>query len=283
MYLPVKWSLVGHISGGMLALLIGPLQFWKGFRARHLTTHRWLGSVYLMAILIGSLAATHMTWTVALAIHWTWAMALHGLAFAWIVTAGMAYLSVRRRRINEHKEWMIRSYVVTFAFVSFRWIENLPFVSQLGSFSETAPTLIWISWAIPLLIAEVFISWSRPVPKKMGKPIARNRQYHQTNLKMKPMHKFFLLLFSVTVLSASGVFSQDQGSQKLSYKSGDPKDWPKEQDAVAAAPDNHKVLMENDRVRVLEVTLSPRNYPSVIILNPAFLAATDHTRLRAGT
>ena len=33
--------------------------------------------------------------------------------------------------------------------------------------------------------------------------------------------------------------------------------WPAELDAVAAAPKNHKVLLENDRVRVLDVTVAP--------------------------
>ena len=33
--------------------------------------------------------------------------------------------------------------------------------------------------------------------------------------------------------------------------------WPPELDAVAAAPKNHKVLLENDRVRVLDVTVAP--------------------------
>jgi len=33
--------------------------------------------------------------------------------------------------------------------------------------------------------------------------------------------------------------------------------WGSELDAVRAAPDNHKVLLENDRVRVLDVTVLP--------------------------
>ena len=37
----------------------------------------------------------------------------------------------------------------------------------------------------------------------------------------------------------------------------DPATWPPELDAVVAAPDHHKVLLENDEVRVLEVVLPP--------------------------
>jgi len=36
-----------------------------------------------------------------------------------------------------------------------------------------------------------------------------------------------------------------------------PCPWPPSLDAVTAAPRNHKVLLENDRVRVLDVTVAP--------------------------
>ena len=36
-----------------------------------------------------------------------------------------------------------------------------------------------------------------------------------------------------------------------------PCEWPDSLDAVAAAPNNHKVVIENDRVRVLDVTVAP--------------------------
>jgi uncharacterized membrane protein len=157
----VKWSLIGHISGGLLALVIGPFQFWKGFRMKYLKVHRNLGKVYLIAILIGALSSTYLAWNSAVLIHWTWALALQALAFVWIVTASMAFISVKRGRIQQHKEWMIRSYVVTFAFVIFRWLNELEILRELGSFVERGPTLGWLSWTIPLLITEIVISWNK--------------------------------------------------------------------------------------------------------------------------
>jgi len=156
-----KWSLIGHISGGILAIAIGPFQFWKAFRNKYLKVHRWLGRIYLVAILIASLSATNLAWTTALKIHWTWALALQGLAFAWITTASMAYISVMRKRIQQHKDWMIRSYVVTFAFVTFRFLTELPMVKELGSFIEVGPTAIWVSWTVPLLVTEIVINWNK--------------------------------------------------------------------------------------------------------------------------
>ena len=37
-----------------------------------------------------------------------------------------------------------------------------------------------------------------------------------------------------------------------------PWPWPKTMDALVAAPASHRVLLENDRVRVLEVVIEPR-------------------------
>ncbi len=161
-YWIVKWPLVGHICGGVLALLIGPFQFSKAFRNRFITTHRWLGRIYLTAILIGTISATYMAWTTGIQVNFSWAFSLQMLAFAWLVTASMAYISVMKGRLLQHKEWMIRSYVVTFAFVNFRWLSNLPIANQLMStFEERGPTIIWLSWTIPLLIAEIVLSWKK--------------------------------------------------------------------------------------------------------------------------
>ena len=48
-----------------------------------------------------------------------------------------------------------------------------------------------------------------------------------------------------------------QTQRKPTYDPNDPASWPESLDAVAAAPQNHKVVLENERVRVLEVTVRP--------------------------
>ena len=54
-----------------------------------------------------------------------------------------------------------------------------------------------------------------------------------------------------------------------------PATWDPQLDAVVAAPDHHKVIFENDKLRVLEVTLEPddeeplhhHRWPSVFVLD----------------
>ncbi|MEP1209217.1 MAG: hypothetical protein ABJM29_06035 [Rhizobiaceae bacterium] len=55
----------------------------------------------------------------------------------------------------------------------------------------------------------------------------------------------------------------------------DPSTWDPELDAVAAAPDHHKVVFENENLRVLDVTLEPNDeeplhhhrWPSIFVLD----------------
>lgn len=73
---------------------------------------------------------------------------------------------------------------------------------------------------------------------------------------MKTFKKhIFLIALAVVTISAFG--QKNESNQKLLYKTGNPSEWPTELDAVVAAPKNHKILLENDKVRVLEVTLEP--------------------------
>ena len=63
----------------------------------------------------------------------------------------------------------------------------------------------------------------------------------------------------------------------------DPSTWDPELDAVKAAPKHHKVLFENDRLRVLDVTLEPNDeepvhhhrWPSVFVLDQIKPPVTD--------
>lgn len=88
---------------------------------------------------------------------------------------------------------------------------------------------------------------------------------------MKTIKKCLLVFLAIT----ANTYGQD--NQKIDYKTGDPAAWPADLDAVIAAPKNHKILMENEKVRVLEVFLSPgeteplhhHQWPSVLYIQEA--------------
>jgi hypothetical protein len=162
------WWLVAHLGGGSLALLLGPFQFIGWIRRRYIRAHRWMGRLYLSGVLVASIAAVYMGLYVS-PIR-SFGISLLFLDLAWVVTTGMAYIAILRRQFTAHREWMIRSYVVTFAFVLFRWMSvDLNLLSGLGE--TQLAMLVWIAWAVPLLFADVVIQWRRTV----GPAKAQNR------------------------------------------------------------------------------------------------------------
>ena len=119
---PFAPFLLMHIVFGMIALLLGPFQFFPSIRKKYVKTHHTIGKIYLCAILLAGSASLYLAVAKILAVDHapTFGIGLMGLALAWFLTAGMAYWSVRHKNFVQHREWMVRSYVVTTAFASFR-------------------------------------------------------------------------------------------------------------------------------------------------------------------
>jgi len=158
-YWAMRGWLLMHMTGGMVALLTGPWQFWSGFRARHMRIHRWTGRLFLGGVAVGSIGAVRMA--VGTTFGWAWGVALLGLATAWVTTSGIAYYAIRKKRVQIHKEWMVRAYVVTFAFVTFRVLNDYGPTSHLQPDGDRIVTLGWISWVVPLLVTEVVLQLRR--------------------------------------------------------------------------------------------------------------------------
>jgi hypothetical protein len=159
-YWPKRWWLVAHVCGGTLALTMGLFQFSTTLRKRSVKAHRWMGRLYLIGVLVGSIGACYMGFFVSSIKAFGWS--LEFLALAWVVTSGMAYVAVMRRQFAAHKDWMVRSYTVTFAFVLFRIGERNDLFSSLGP-STALTMLVWMSWAIPLLVVDVAQRWRQTI------------------------------------------------------------------------------------------------------------------------
>ena len=154
-YWPRRWWLLAHISTGMLALLSGPFQLWLGISDQRPGLHRRLGYVYMTAITLSAATAYYLAFTTDLSV--AFGSGLAGLATAWLITTGMAFTAIRRQLYDQHKEWMIRSYVVTTAFVAFRIIFPLLQTSGVGNVQEQLAMAAWGCWALPLLITEAVL------------------------------------------------------------------------------------------------------------------------------
>lgn len=158
-YWPRRYGLVTHIAGGSIALLVGPLQLWLGETRSKLAWHRALGTAYLLGVVMGAAAAYYLALTTPLG--WIFGAGLFGLAIAWNATTAMAYLAIRRRAIEQHREWMIRSYVVTLAFVVFRAIVAALSIFGVGTLPDRLALASWACWAVPLVLLEPCLQWRK--------------------------------------------------------------------------------------------------------------------------
>jgi hypothetical protein len=154
-YWPRRGWLLLHIAGGIVALLTGPGQLWLGLNRKQLQLHRRLGMAYMASVALSSIAAFYLAFHTDLG--WVFGTGLTGLAGAWIVTTGLAFVAVRRGLIHQHQEWMIRSYVVTFAFVTFRIFAGIVQATGVGTLTEQVAAASWFCWAVPLLITEAVL------------------------------------------------------------------------------------------------------------------------------
>jgi uncharacterized membrane protein len=158
------WGMRGwialHVLGGLVALACGPFQLWSGLRGRDPAWHRLRGRVYAMAVLVGSIGGVWIAVTSPL--FPGFAPALIMLAAAWLTTTGLAWAAIVRGDVALHKELMIRSYVVTFAFVCFRFLADLPVLTHMAP-PDRYVAIAWLCWTLPLLVTELILQGRRIV------------------------------------------------------------------------------------------------------------------------
>ncbi len=147
-----RYLLIPHALCGVIALLAGPMQFSSRLRQRYLKFHRALGRAYVISVFIG--AATG----IALAAGRPGMPGTSMQAAAWIICTTAAFITARNRQIIQHRQWMMRSYAVTFTFVSSRVLNLSPrYWSHLG---DTLAAVGVIAFTlVSLLIVDLGLNW----------------------------------------------------------------------------------------------------------------------------
>lgn len=160
-YFNYKWFLIGHITAGGGALILGPFQFWKRLQRNYKKAHRVMGILYLLAILVSSISAVVLAHTTAYTINWPYAFSTQVWATVWIITTGIAYWAALKKQFKMHEVWMTKSYIVTVAFLVSGLALKIPIVYRLGSFDEISPSFFWFGWSVPLFVHEVVLAVKR--------------------------------------------------------------------------------------------------------------------------
>jgi len=144
--------LIPHTLSGTIALLAGPFQFSTRFRQRHLQFHRVLGRIYVVCVFVGSFTG------IALAAGRPGFPGTSMQAAAWMVCTTAAFITARNRQITVHRQWMARSYAVTFTFVSSRVLNLVPaYWSHLGDVLAAVGVIAFT--LVSILLVDLGLNW----------------------------------------------------------------------------------------------------------------------------
>jgi hypothetical protein len=151
-YWPRHQWLLAHIIAGMVALVAGPAQMWLGINRRAAIIHRVLGVLYVAAVSVSGAAAYYLAFHTDFG--WVFGMGFMSMASASMITTLLATIAIYLRRIEQHREWMIRSYVLTFSFVTFRVLDQAMDIARVGTVIERKAVASWLAWTAPLFLTE---------------------------------------------------------------------------------------------------------------------------------
>ena len=154
-----------HIVPGLLFMILGPFQFSKSIRARHLQWHRWNGRILVTCGLIIGISALLMSFTMQSigGVNQAAATILFALFFLFALSKAVWHIS--RRETILHRQWMIRAYAIGLAVATIRPIIGIFFAT--GPLSGLTPTqffgtAFWIGFVLHLIAAEAWIQRTMP-------------------------------------------------------------------------------------------------------------------------
>ncbi|MEZ2323073.1 DUF2306 domain-containing protein [Bacillus tropicus] len=145
-----------HITTSIVALVIGPFTLSTKFRERNINRHRIAGRIYMVGILLGGVSGLYLSFYATGGLVAKLGFGL--LSVFWLTSAYQALHRVKNKKINDHRNWMIRNYALTFAAVTLRiWLPLFIVLFGIEHFELSYAIIAWLAWVPNLIVAELFI------------------------------------------------------------------------------------------------------------------------------
>ena len=155
-----------HILPAMLFMVLGPLQFVRGLRAKYPRVHRWSGRIFLTASAVVGVTGLTMAFGKTIGgIDEKAAITLFGTFF--LIALAKALWHALRREFVQHREWMIRGYAIGLAVATIRPIMGTFFAAAVLRGHAPEPreffgTAFWIGFTLQTIAAEIWINYTLP-------------------------------------------------------------------------------------------------------------------------
>jgi len=180
-YEPFKWWLLPHGLFGAVVILLAPLQFSDRLRRRFTRFHRIVGRSYVIgAFGLAPLGAYIQYYSERFGAPRSFTVLAVVDAVMLISTTGIAFMFAYKRRITQHRQWIVRSYAVALVFIEGRFILGTTAWEQLGV--EIAQAVIWSCLAMSILLADVANHWME-IRSALSAPVRSAAPAKQTVLE----------------------------------------------------------------------------------------------------
>jgi uncharacterized membrane protein len=162
-YAAIPWLILAHAIPGTLALSLGAFQFSSRLRRRYLQLHRVLGRIYVGCVAISAPVAILVAISLPIM---TLTMASTIQAIGWLATTATGLYCARAGKIQQHREWMTRSYPFAMVFVVVRVINSIPAVGRMGEVGIA--TVVWSVIATACFLPSFVIAWQGLAASRQG-------------------------------------------------------------------------------------------------------------------
>ncbi|MEX5721697.1 DUF2306 domain-containing protein [Geodermatophilus maliterrae] len=164
---------VAHVLFGSVALVTACLQLWPSLRRTRPAVHRWSGRVYvfggilpsaLLAVVIAPLGPLNLLGALGAT---TWGLVA-------LVTTVVGLVAARRRRLAEHRRFMLYSFATAIAILTnramFLLLMSVPGIPHDPGLAGAVGGF-WAGWLINLGVAHWWLH-RHPVPRPQDAPRA---------------------------------------------------------------------------------------------------------------
>ena len=149
----------GHLIAALPVLIGAPLQFLPSLRTSRPALHRLIGRVYVAGASMAAVTAIYLGATIE---YEGSRLPIVLLGCLWLFFTLAAWRCAVARAYPAHRLFMIRSYGLALVLVWLRVMGDLPpewFYFYIESEVIRDTTREWMSWVIPLLAMEFWLSW----------------------------------------------------------------------------------------------------------------------------
>jgi len=121
---PFQWWLLPHGLAAAFALFLGPFQFSERLRRKYVTVHKVFGYLYIAGCYIGAPLGIYIQWTEEKLGTYSHSFTIATILDAgiWIFATTLALAMILKGRMQQHRQWMIRSFACALIFLEVRAI-----------------------------------------------------------------------------------------------------------------------------------------------------------------